>query len=123
MKAREYLNEVQATIQRAPHVLAFEMSFEEIDRNECYIRGKLYLIEGKTLHFAEYVTTEPTPQRLKYRYHLQDEQGHLIVRWDNAPHHRHVATFPHHRHEANGRVRASSAMDLDAVLQAIVAYL
>ncbi len=123
MKARDYYGWVQGIIQQASYVLSVEMSYEEIDREECYIRGKLHLIGDFVLHFAEYVITEPEVHRLKYRYHLQDGRGRMVVRWDNAPHHRHVTTFPHHRHEADGRVRASSAMDLDAVLQSIVAYL
>ncbi len=123
VNAREYLGVVQNTIQAAPHVISFEIAFEEIDYRECYIRGKLQLTGDLQLHIAEYVITGPTLDRTKYRYHLQDADGRMLARWDNAPHHREVATFPHHRHEADGTVKNSPAMDIEAVLQAVVAFL
>ena len=123
MKAREYFSGVQDAIQATPYVVAFEIAFEEIDQWECYIRGKLQLDGGLELHIAEYVITGPTFERTKYRYHLQDAMGKMIVRWDNAPHHRQVATFPHHRHEANGDVKESPAMDIKAVLRAVAIYI
>lgn len=122
MKARSYFGSVQALLQKAAYVLSFEIAYEEIDLYECYIRGRLQLENGLQLHIAEYVVTEPQFKRMKYRYHLQNEKGQRIVRWDNAPHHQ-VDTFPHHRHDADGRVYASPAMDIEQVLQSIVTYL
>jgi len=123
VKAREYFGGVQDVIQATLYVVAFEIAFEEIDQWECYIRGKLRLDGGLELHIAEYVITGPTFERTKYRYHLQDAMGKMIVRWDNAPHHRQVATFPYHRHEANGDVKESPAMDIKAVLLAVAIYI
>ncbi len=123
MNVREYWGTVQNTIQAAPHVISFEIAFEEIDNRECYIRGKLQLTGGLQLHIAEYVITGSTLGRTKYRYHLQDADGRMLARWDNASHHQEVATFPHHRHEADGTVKDSPAMDIEAVLQAVVAFL
>ncbi len=36
---------------------------------------------------------------LKYSYHWQSVSNEAIVRWDNAPHYRTLASFPHHRHD------------------------
>jgi hypothetical protein len=33
-----------------------------------------------------------------YSFHLQDAEERCLFRYDNAPHHSHVATFPHHKH-------------------------
>ena len=44
MNAREYYLSIQAAIHAAPHVLRSEVRFDEIDVNECYIRGTLYLL-------------------------------------------------------------------------------
>ena len=33
-----------------------------------------------------------------YSYHWQKENGDLIIRWDNSPHHKSLITFPHHKH-------------------------
>ena len=46
------------------------------------------------LHAREY--TEETLRN--YAFHWQDVQDELRVRWDNAPHHEHIATHPHHKH-------------------------
>jgi len=37
-----------------------------------------------------------------YSYHWQNEDGNLIVRWDNSPYHKNVVSFPHHKHTAQG---------------------
>ena len=26
------------------------------------------------------------------------KNGQLIIRWDNAPHHKQIQTYPHHKH-------------------------
>jgi hypothetical protein len=85
VNAREYYLGLQTTIHAAPHVLGSDVRFEEIDVNECYVRGVLALIGGFELHVAEYIVTEPDVQRPKYRYHLQTSSGKLVSRWDNAP--------------------------------------
>jgi hypothetical protein len=33
-----------------------------------------------------------------YSYHWQRQNGELIARWDNSPHHKHLITFPHQCH-------------------------
>ncbi len=59
-----------------------------------YLRIKAILKEGSELHIREYVSEN----KYLYSYHWQDNEGQLIIRWDNSPHHRHLRTFPHHKH-------------------------
>jgi hypothetical protein len=88
------------------------------------VEGHLILATGHLLYTAEYVIVESTfIRRPKYRFHLQTAAGKLVRRWDNAPHHRHIATFPHHCHLADGRVVPSPPMDLQAVLDAAIPLL
>ena len=119
MNARGYYLGLQAAIHAAPYVLSSDVRFEEIDVNECYVRGVLTLIGGFELHVAEYVVTEPDVQRPKYRYHLQTSSGELVSRWDNAPHHPTVPTFPDHRHDDQGQVHPTSPMNVPDVLDAV----
>jgi len=63
LTARDYYLSLQNTIHAAPHVLSSDVRFEEIDVNECYVRGILVLIGGFELHIAEYVVTEPVLTR------------------------------------------------------------
>jgi hypothetical protein len=41
LNAREYYQLVQHTINRTPLVIASNLSFNEVDINQCYIRGVL----------------------------------------------------------------------------------
>jgi len=116
LNARTYYVSLLDAIHAAPHVIASEMRFEDIDVNECYVRGKLTLLENYTLHIAEYVVTEPVLIRVKYRYHLQTSTEQLVCRWDNVPHHPNIATFPDHRHDNHGVVHPSPAMNIPDVL-------
>jgi hypothetical protein len=120
---RDYFRTIQRAIAQASYLISIDIRFDEVGSNECYIHGVLQLESGFELHFAEYVTLSPHTDRLKYRYHLQPTNGDFVVRWDNAAHHRHVATFPHHRHNADGTVSASPPVDLPYVLKAIVPFL
>jgi len=51
------------------------------------------LINGWKLHVWEHAT----PEFRRYAYHVS-KGSLLIIRWDNAPHHRKVRMFPHHKH-------------------------
>ncbi|MBI1295702.1 hypothetical protein GC175_12180 [bacterium] len=123
MNAREYYQSVLSAIHESPYVVATDLQFREIDSNECYIRGRLTIVNSIELHIAEYVITEPSVQRTKYRYHLQKTDGQLICRWDNVPHHPQVPTFPHHQHLASGQIEPSASMDIVDVLRILVQYL
>jgi hypothetical protein len=123
VNARDYYGELQSAILARPYVLSLEAQFEEIDTNECYIRGVLTLIDGFELHIAEYVVTEPVVTRSKYRYHLQTSAGQQVSRWDNAPHHPQVSTFPHHRHDDQGRVHPSSPVTVADVLEVALEHI
>ena len=59
---------------------------------------------------------------LTYRLHWQNFQGQLKKRWDNAEHHREVATFPYHVHDGDsGVVQASEKMSIPKALKIIEA--
>jgi hypothetical protein len=120
VNAREYYLGLQDVIHAAPFVLRSDLRFEEIDTNECYIRGVLLLVGGFELHIAEYVVTEPDVTRPKYRYHLQSSSNELVARWDNAPHHPSVLTFPHHYHDAEGQVHSTRPVSIPEVLDAVL---
>ncbi|MEM9885262.1 MAG: DUF6516 family protein [Bacteroidota bacterium] len=53
-----------------------------------------------------------------YSFHWQDKEGKLIIRWDNAPHFKEIATFPHHKHFID-RVEESIEMTLENALNAM----
>ncbi len=58
------------------------------------VRGRLLLVNGYSFEFMEYVKGNT---RLKYRF-LNDADGNLVFRYDNAKHHPELENFPHHLH-------------------------
>jgi 5-deoxy-D-glucuronate isomerase len=45
-------------------------------------------------------------------------KGNNVIRWDNVPHHKEIRSYPHHKHE-NDKVKESTKMDIDLVLEEI----
>lgn len=74
-----------------------------------------YLKDNSSLHIRDYVFLDGSR---KYSFHWQDEKNMLIRRWDNAEHHKHLATFPFHVHTKTG-VENSAPMNLAKVLEFI----
>ncbi len=60
-----------------------------------FIRLTVAINDGSMLHIRESLTLGKS----KYSYHWQKADGSLILRWDNAPHHREISTFPCHLHD------------------------
>lgn len=71
-------------------------TFETFEKG-FFIKIKAILINDTELFNREYIDSVER----NYSYHWQDKMGNLIVRWDNAYHHRGLSTFPHHVHINN----------------------
>ena len=120
MKCRKYCSQIESIIGDCPIVTHFSIDYDEIDAEVWYLKGMLELIDGSILYFFEFVEIpDNAPNRLKYKYHWQSENGTLIKRWDNVPHHRNVDTFPHHMHDDEG-VHAFKAVDLKIIIDIII---
>ena len=81
-------------------------------------RYRIVLSDGGLVEMAERILEYDRSLTVtKYRYHWQDENGHLIRRWDNAPHHKNVETFPNHLHDGaeENVVPHSAITGLDAL--------
>ena len=57
------------------------------------IKIQARLVNGWKIYVWEHVTSSIR----RYAYHIS-KGNELIIRWDNAPHHRKIKTFPHHKH-------------------------
>jgi len=47
-----------------------------------------------------------------------DKDKNLIFRYDDAEHHREIATFPHHKHTPNG-VEESNEPNIETIMKEI----
>jgi len=82
------------------------------DEDFYYLKIKSFIVDGSILHIKIYLSDK----EYNYSFHWQKENGELIVRWDNAPHHREITTFPHHVHTGE-MVEDSYKIMLDDVLK------
>ena len=79
-----------------------------------YIKVIAELFDKSILYIKEYSDL----QKRNYSYHWQDENGKLLVRWDNAPHHKHIKTYPHHKH-VDTTLEESYEVTLEDILKTI----
>ncbi|AIU70897.1 hypothetical protein TEU_11480 [Thermococcus eurythermalis] len=91
-------------------------SYEILDYKEgesfYFLKIKAVLVDGSVLHIREFVSEE------EYNYSFQwQRNGNLIIRWDNASHHRGIETFPHHKHVGSkDNVQPSKEISLEDIL-------
>ena len=85
------------------------------------VKAKLALRDGSSLRVSESFVDG---QLVAYSYYWLDGNNQLIVGWDNAPHHRKIATFPHHKHvKKKASVTSSKEHCLKEVLNFIYGIL
>jgi hypothetical protein len=73
-------------------------------------------VDGSMLYVRDYAFGGER----KYSYHWQ-KGGELLIRWDNAPHWKHLRTYPHHKHISSEKnIQESKEHNLDAVMNFIV---
>ena len=63
-----------------------------------------------------YVWEHATPTIRRYAYHVS-KGSELIIRWDNAPHHRQIRTFPHHKHVKEAVLESKERMVEDILIE------
>jgi hypothetical protein len=78
-------------------------------------KAKLRLFDGSVLQIRR-IRVEGRLEAYSYNWLRPD--GTTIVGWDNAPHHKEIATFPHHRHTETG-IESSEETDILEVLKFI----
>ena len=78
------------------------------------LKLKVTLIDESLL----YITELHTSSYQKYSYHWQRNDGRLIIRWDNTPHWKNIATFPYHKH-IEDKILPSHRITVDEVLEII----
>jgi hypothetical protein len=121
--AVEYLAAVKAAIIMADPIVHWTALREEAQGDAGMFRFRLMLQDGSMLEVFEYFRLVRGAVIVgKYSYHWQDAAGRLRRRWDNAPHHRDVATQPHHVHDGDeANVLPHEPMTLAAVLAIVAA--
>jgi len=109
--------EIFRSLKQSSIVNQFEVFDYKRWQNGRYISLKI-MLKDKTLLFAREYLDE---NERYYSFHWQDTEDKLIVRWDNARHHKHIRTYPHHKHIGE-TVTESFEISLHEVLAYIEEY-
>ena len=81
-------------------------------------RVRLQLIDNSILEITEIFVFDINKR--KYSFQRMDKNYDLKIRWDNAPHHRQIATFPHHKHiELEENIHESEEPTVEEILELI----
>ncbi len=95
-----------------------EIRILEWKQTECVFYAKIEVhFNEYILHIREYENTCTSDR--KYSYHLQNAEGNLIIRFDNAPHYKNVETFPHHIHMGE-EIQPSSEITPEDIIEKIL---
>ena len=118
----DYLHELQMLIHDAPCKLFADLQVENRGDVALYLRGKIIFTNESELQFKEYFVTIPIMGKMAYSYHYQNRDKELIFRYDNAEHHKEIATYPYHKHVTN-EVLPSDILSLKEVIKEILKML
>ena len=123
MLIEDYFLHVERILTLCSQVERVTLTKEKRAPHIGFVKGEIVFSGGSRLFMMEFVHTEPGICKTKYRYHCQDAAGHLLFRYDHAPHH-HTETFPAHKqifHSATGEtVMAAHPPTIEALLDEIV---
>ena len=102
-------------LEKSPAVKSYEILDYKEGKSFYFLKIRAAIVDGSVLHIREFVSEE------EYNYSFQwQRNGNLIIRWDNAPHHRDIETFPHHKHVGSKEnVQHSRELSLEDVLRVI----
>jgi hypothetical protein len=116
-----YLDDIEMLFFSSPVVCDYFIRERDIRKREGYIRIRAQLSNADVFEVFEFVTMINDNIRvLTYRLQWQTAAGQLKKRWDNAEHHREIASFPYHVHiGASGKVQSSEAMSIQKALEII----
>lgn len=84
-------------LQSRPKLVSYVNEFEHrLKGNIEQYKATVQLKDGSLLHINEVWLAGVLH---KYAYYWLTPAGTVLQGWDNAPHHKHIATYPHHVHQ------------------------
>ncbi|MDF1550315.1 MAG: DUF6516 family protein [Bacteroidales bacterium] len=108
--------EILKWLENSKLVKSFEVVEFRHDLSARYLKLNIFLIDDSALYTKEYIDEKDR----NYSFHWQNKNGELIIRWDNAPHHRALATYPHHLHlRKEENIKESTTISLHEVFSYI----
>lgn len=82
------------------------------------LKIRIVFSDQSILEYTEVNVIQLNKRKYSFQWMRPDYQ--LLLRWDNALHHPHIATYPHHKHvDEEKNILESAEMTLKMVLQEI----
>lgn len=106
--------EIINCIEKSNIIKEYDILIFEVFEQGFYIKVRARLINNTELYIREYSDINER----NYSYHWQDLNQKLLIRWDNAGHHKNIETYPHHIHIAN-RIYPSYHISCNEILKQI----
>ena len=95
----DYLDRIEQAILGYRNIYVERYTEEILTPERANLRIRVRFEQGSLLEINEAIVVEKDHLiSLDYRYHYQDEQNHLIFRYDSTPHFPDLSSFPHHKH-------------------------
>ena len=119
----DYLNHIEQAIIHDNNLYVERYQEEILTQQRVNLRIRLRLHQTHLLEINEaIIITNNQLEFLDYRYHFQDQENHLVFRYDSTPHFPNLSTFPHHKHLPDD-VISSQKPDLTQVLKEALDFL
>ena len=102
-------------------IQSYEIITYNTDYNKVLFGANIYF-KNNSIHSCKDVLifNENNSVKRKYSFHWMDFHQNLIVRWDNAHHHKNISTYPFHKHIGiENTVEAANEISLYEVLSYI----
>ena len=117
----DYFLGIKLSLLLSTIVKSFKVIRERISERDGHVRIKCALSNEDILEFSIYaILIDNKPTIENYSFHWQRENGELLYRWDNTPHHPEICTHPHHLHiKEENNVNNSSHQALQNILDFI----
>ena len=118
-----YLEEVESPLRRLENAYVERYQKEIVTPSRANLRIRVRFPTGSLLELNEAVVVEMEMlMHLSYRYHFQDRENRLLLRYDNTPHFPDLESFPHHKHLEN-KVESCEKPSIAQVVEEIKLHL
>jgi hypothetical protein len=109
---KELIDSFSAIIDR------YEVVKDQVNPKITELKIRIVFADQSILEYSEVNVIQI--QKRKYSFQWMEAGYQLLVRWDNASHHTHIATHPHHKHVQDEKnILESDEMTLEKVLKEI----
>jgi hypothetical protein len=118
----EYLDQIEELLRDVPNTYIEQFYVTILGNDRANLRLRIRFNLTYLLAVSEIILIENDRiTYLDYRYHFQDGQNMLILRYDNTPHFPDLSSFPHHKHLVHTVIECQKPT-LEEVLQEILSF-